>query len=1452
MTEKLLKFVHGKALIGLLFLFFITPAFSQAGQEKAEPGTEQEWTRERVDSLVKSIREYFDELLDVELGWAALQARHLSNVGYGIDNRIGLNGELRDTLEFLRNVFESELFVKSMLKYDHFWPNLINRKQYSPKPNELEKQHDGLYAQSLYFDIVFYPSWDTVAMDVDAAREAGKIGYKCTIAVNGLGQFEADLDGDEMSRILNGLITGKEYTKIKQQAGPDVNESMMAGLGWLAEKFDYRPFDDPTNIKRVDFYAPVSQNYGYDAYENAILSGNYDNVSIKGKQYHVPWKSVAISSTESIKAIVKLKEEDRPAGAELKFVTTTGQPTGTVTQVNDTTYEIVLPPVTSEGEFGLLATYSYKNEEDKEITVNAGQANISGYTTNPKKVVIVPVNGNKAGLTATGLKKALDEIYKQAATTWDVKIYTDNLQVKSVYADDGKLDDGETGFLSNYTKEMNAVIEAFKDRPGVEIDKNTCYLFLVDKAKSGPGKCGFMPLKRPFGFIFTDSRCSNNISHTIAHELGHGPFRLYHTFSSENEYTQGKGTTDNLMDYMTSTEKLGKNKALYKYQWDLIHDPEAMIALFQDKEEGAMMSDYLVLKIEELAKSLGLKLGENAFVTVHSFRCSNIGDLGGASPLDVSGYSNLEFTKFKPQRIIIANSDNEGNADVVNIAILFKVNDNEVEPEDKSSTGIVLPGMEPPFLGVLQESGELVECLNQLSMLDEFGCVDDNSLVAQFAEEDYRGLYISKVLTAIHECLEEQEIDNSEGKVGDLFYTEYLKDAESEEEINQLKQVADLFNRIGDVLFANNNATTWQEYGDFIRASYDAYKQAEQEKPFSDYLSRLEGLISDYEHRKELLEKFEDREKVAILVNTFSDAELEFLPMELRAHSLNVLSSKELRGALRLSGHNEEELTLRLLRFIKSEEISSLIDELKKGDLLNTIDKGFNDLFTLVDDNYAGLLDVIDDYVLQTKGITDGEAKTEKLVELHEQNRFYNLTDDQEGKKYISAAKVLSEGKVSITISTITGYDIVYVKQADGPSVPEIKPTIQSETVELPFDEPMALYHNAYLDGVDASKRGEIELASALKLHYYLQCNKNENIKTTASVIIDVGSLAVGVGVISGGIKGVRLVLAICDVASSTISLLSTGSEKYLIDKYGADGQAYVNSMQMISAVLGFVDLGATGAGRLKNLLKDDVVTAGAFYAKHGTELASDAKTTELATQTKKIVDEFTDYDDEIARLIDNAGDLGGVFTYDITKVADHIKAAIRSRGYVDADIEELIKINQLAAYGNATEAQLLKARKIAEECFDMPTAATKMRKVLPIEDVNAYHLGNANISSQQKMVGGFVAKVEDVEVKNAEQMFNDLRLDYDGTKFSKDKGFATIEYDNVGNPVRPYNSAEAHTFGPPNTLTGTTGAYDKIVPEFKLDNMVELQEGAILRIYNKDGVVFESYKLDKNVWEKR
>ncbi|MDR1180668.1 MAG: hypothetical protein LBL13_01635, partial [Bacteroidales bacterium] len=71
-----------------------------------------------------------------------------------------------------------------------------------------------------------------------------------------------------------------------------------------------------------------------------------------------------------------------------------------------------------------------------------------------------------------------------------------------------------------------------------------------------------------FGFV----KISGNPAHTIAHELGHGAFRLWHTFSTDKRaiYIAAQGATDNLMDYSNGT-------GLYKHQWDLVHDPETML-----------------------------------------------------------------------------------------------------------------------------------------------------------------------------------------------------------------------------------------------------------------------------------------------------------------------------------------------------------------------------------------------------------------------------------------------------------------------------------------------------------------------------------------------------------------------------------------------------------------------------------------------------------------------------------------------------------------------------------------------------------------------------------------------------------------------------------------------------------------------------------------------------------
>jgi len=128
---------------------------------------------------------------------------------------------------------------------------------------------------------------------------------------------------------------------------------------------------------------------------------------------------------------------------------------------------------------------------------------------------------------------------------------------------------------------------------------DTYYLFLIPNPTTDPRQ-GYMPINGQCGFVFLNNVSAEGVARVAAHELGHGVFRLYHTFSSDNRYVLPEGTTDNLMDYNGGT-------ALYKYQWDYIHDPQTMLfAWAEEEEEGAMgilcfnQLESIVEKIEKL------------------------------------------------------------------------------------------------------------------------------------------------------------------------------------------------------------------------------------------------------------------------------------------------------------------------------------------------------------------------------------------------------------------------------------------------------------------------------------------------------------------------------------------------------------------------------------------------------------------------------------------------------------------------------------------------------------------------------------------------------------------------------------------------------------------------------------------------------------------------------------
>jgi len=136
-----------------------------------------------------------------------------------------------------------------------------------------------------------------------------------------------------------------------------------------------------------------------------------------------------------------------------------------------------------------------------------------------------------------------------------------------------ELDEGESGMLASFPRNMRQFIRDYK-RDNPIYDKDAYYLFVIKDAPSG--RAGFMPFKRQFGFVFSNK--TPNLERTIAHELGHGAFRLRHTFSSK-DFIANQGETDNLMDY-------SQGNHLHKQQWDYIHHPQDVIGWFEDDEEG--------------------------------------------------------------------------------------------------------------------------------------------------------------------------------------------------------------------------------------------------------------------------------------------------------------------------------------------------------------------------------------------------------------------------------------------------------------------------------------------------------------------------------------------------------------------------------------------------------------------------------------------------------------------------------------------------------------------------------------------------------------------------------------------------------------------------------------------------------------------------------------------------
>ncbi len=361
-------------------------------------------------------------------------------------------------------------------------------------------------------------------------------------------------NADDIEKTMIKGKNGEEYVVTKDGQVMGVNEYKQTGGGNARKIKEHKEKQETENLsstKEVAFKASDKQKFGFDLYneEKSALDTEYPPLK---NGYRPAYKSVASFGTDK----VGVSEN----GDNIIFKDEMGIP------ALKTGEDLTVRGASGGSE---VALYAYQKINDTTEKV-VGKLNIFSFDEQAKKVYIVPVNGAKLPQESE-LKKTLNKVYAQAVTSWEV-VSVDNLE--DVVFENGKMTHGESSAFSTYNKDQKTIVKAFEDKNG-KLEKDACYLFFVEDVQyKGRSIAGYMPLQRQVGFIYDNP--GNNI---VAHELGHGAFNLYHTFS-DKRFLAAEHSTQNLMDYKGGTE-------LWKHQWQLVQSPDKLwFSWAQDEKEG--------------------------------------------------------------------------------------------------------------------------------------------------------------------------------------------------------------------------------------------------------------------------------------------------------------------------------------------------------------------------------------------------------------------------------------------------------------------------------------------------------------------------------------------------------------------------------------------------------------------------------------------------------------------------------------------------------------------------------------------------------------------------------------------------------------------------------------------------------------------------------------------------
>ena len=331
-------------------------------------------------------------------------------------------------------------------------------------------------------------------------------------------------------------------------------------------------------IGPVRFEPSAQARYAFDSgteswYQGSVKLDEYYKPF--AKDYIAPWKLIPTGEQDVVAARYEGKKTIDLS--RVRFATSPNSPALPAELHEESkTWSLKLPGTDAQSSYDVYAIY-----EGQVI----GKLRVVSYPKQRHKLTLVPVN--EAKLDKAQIERELNSIYDSVGIHFDVEV---DARMRGNYSWDR---DGD-GKLSVVGKSFFGRVREVKESAEMDYLKKTytqlagtldgVYLFVVDAAgglETQPKDLlGEMPRRSRFGYIFSGNSPNggvSDLSHTIAHELGHGLFTLQHTFDDEYGGTKSQGQTRNLMDYASGKE-------LAAFQWNIISNPAVFTALDKKKD----------------------------------------------------------------------------------------------------------------------------------------------------------------------------------------------------------------------------------------------------------------------------------------------------------------------------------------------------------------------------------------------------------------------------------------------------------------------------------------------------------------------------------------------------------------------------------------------------------------------------------------------------------------------------------------------------------------------------------------------------------------------------------------------------------------------------------------------------------------------------------------------------